>query len=258
MKKLFVLSGVLLFLFFMTGQDGFSQGILKKMKEKTEDKIVKEVFGEESETETNNTESSDQSSSSSKTANKGGEGLTNTAPDVKQNINDAEAAYKNKELTDARYSIRQALLGVEMEMGKKVLEGLPNSVNGLNKVDEEDKVTSASIGFVGLIIERVYRNDDKELRFTVGNDAALLAPANMYLSGAYVQSTDEPNQKQVKFKDYRGVLEYDESSGYKLSVPFGQSSIMIVEGINFANEQEIMGAAEEFDIDKIKKELGEQ
>jgi hypothetical protein len=230
------------------------------MKDKTEDKIVKSIFGEEEETETTpDTETTDPGSSSSKTANKGGGGLTNTSPDVKQNINDAETAYKNKEFVDARYSIRQALLGVEIEMGKKVLEGLPNSVDGLDKVDEDDKVTSASIGFVGLIIERVYRKDDKELRFTVGNDAALLGTANMYLSGAYVQSTDDQNQqKQVKFKDYRGVLEYNEGSGYKLSVPFGQSSIMIVEGINFASEQEIMGAAEAFDIDKIKKELGEQ
>jgi hypothetical protein len=255
MKKLFILSGIFLVLFFMTGQSGYSQGVLKKIKDKTEDKVVDEIFGKDKTTET---ESSDQGSSSSTVTNKGGGGLSNTAPDVKQSISDAETAYKSKDYTDARYSIRQALLGIEMEMGKKVLEGLPTSVNGLNKVDDEDRVTSASVGFIGLIIERVYRNDDKELRFTVGNDAALLSPASMYLSGAYVASTDDQNQKQVKFKDYRGVLEYDEGSGYKLSVPFGQSSVMIVEGVNFASEQEIMSSAEEFDIDKIKKELGEQ
>ena len=254
MKKIFVLSGILLILFFMTGQQGYSQRLLKKIQDKTEDKIVDKIFGEDKEKET---ESSDQRSSSTVT-HKGGEGLTSTAPDVKQNISDAETAYKNKDYTDARYSIRQALLGVEMEMGKKVLDGLPSSVKGLNKVDDEDRVTGATIGFVGLIIERVYRNDDKELRFTVGNDAALLSSANMYVSGAYVTSTDDQNQKQVKYKDYHGVLEYDESSGYKLSVPFGQSSIMIVEGINFTTEQEIMSAAEEFDIEKIKKELGEK
>jgi hypothetical protein len=254
MKKLFILSGIFLVLFFMTGQPGYSQGVLKKIKDKSEDKIVDKIFGEEKETKT---ESSDQGSSSTVT-NKGGGGLSNTAPDVKQSISDAETAYKSKDYTDARYSIRQALLGIEMEMGKKVLEGLPSSVNGLNKVGDEDKVTSASTGFVGLVIERVYRKDDKELRFTVGNDAALLSPVNMYLSGTYVASSDDQNQKQVKFKDYRGVLEYNEGSGYKLSVPFGQSSIMIVEGVNFASEQEIMSSAEEFDIEKIKKELGEQ
>ena len=76
--------------------------------------------------------------------------------------------------------------------------------------------------------------------------------------GAYVASTDDQNQKQVKFKGYNGVLEYNEGSGYKLSVPFGQSSVMIVEGVNYADEKEIMSSAEEFDIDNIKKELGEQ
>jgi hypothetical protein len=253
MKKFFVLSGIFLMMFLITGHQVYSQGVLKKIKDKTEDKIVEGIFGKEKENESGTTGSTDQGSSSSVT-NKGGAGLSNTAPDVKQNISDAESAFKDKKYTETRYAIRQALLGVEMEMGKKVLEGLPNSVNGLKKVDEEDRVTSASIGFVGLIIERVYRNDDKELKFTVGNDAALLAPVNM---GAYVASTDQ-NQKQVKYKGYNAVLEYDEGSGYKLSVPFGQSSVMILEGVNYANEQEIMSSAEEFDIDKIKKELGEQ
>jgi hypothetical protein len=253
MKKLFILSGILLILVFATGQQGYSQGVLKKLKDKTGDKIVEDIFGKDKKTETQ-TESSDQGSSSTVT-NKGGAGLSGTAPDVKQNIGDAETAYKDKKYSDARYAVRQALLGIELEMGKKVLEGLPNTVNGLNKVDDEDKVTSASMGFVGLVIERVYRNNDKELRFTVGNDAALLSPVNM---GAYVASTDDQNQKQVKFKGYNGVLEYNEGSGYKLNVPFGQSSIMIVEGVNYANEQEIMSSAEEFDIEKIKKELGEQ
>jgi hypothetical protein len=250
MKKFFILSGIILILLSVTGLQVYSQGVLKKIKDKAGDKVVEGIFGKEKETQPN-TESSDKGSS---VTNKGGAGLSNTAPDVKKNIGDAETAYKNKNYKDARYAIRQALLGVEMEMGKKVLADLPNSVNGLNKVDEEDRVTSASIGFVGLIIERVYRNNDKELKFTVGNDAALLAPVNM---GAYVASTDQ-NQKQVKLKSYNGVLEYNEGSGYKLSVPFGQSSVMILEGVNYANEQEIMSSAEEFDIDKIKKQLGEQ
>ena len=250
MKKLFILSGIILILLAVTGFQVYSQGVLKKIKDKAGDKVVEGIFGKEKEPETN-TGTSDQGSS---VTNKGGAGLSNTAPDVKQNISDAESAYKNNNYTEARNAIRQALLGVEMEMGKKVLEDLPNSVNGLNKVGEEDKVTSASIGFVGLVIERVYRNNDKELKFTVGNDAALLSPVNM---GAYVASTDQ-NQKQVKLKGYNGVLEYNEGSGYKLSVPFGQSSVLILEGVNYANEQEIMSSAEQFDIDKIKKQLGEQ
>jgi len=184
--------------------------------------------------------------------------LVTTPPDVKENIANAETAYKDKNYVDARYSIRQAILGVEMEIGHNILEDFPGSVKGLNTVPEEDKVTSGGIGFSGLTIERMYRATDQELRITVANDAILLASVNMYLSsGAYATSTEE-NQKRVTFKGYRGVLEYDEYSGYTLSVPFGQSSIFVANGINFASEQEIMAAAEEFDIEKIKKELGEQ
>jgi hypothetical protein len=58
--------------------------------------------------------------------------------------------------------------------------------------------------------------------------------------------------------EYRGVLEYDEYSGYKLSVPFGQSSVMVLEGINIQTENEMITAAEKIDLDNIKKTLGEQ
>jgi hypothetical protein len=70
--------------------------------------------------------------------------------------------------------------------------------------------------------------------------------------------TEDPNQKRTTFKGYEAILEYDEYSGYELSVPFGQSSIMLAKGVNFSNEEELMNAAENIDIEKIKKELGEQ
>ena len=126
-------------------------------------------------------------------------------------------------------------------------------------VPENDNVSSMSIGFVGLLIERVYRAGDQQLKITVGNDAAMLSSVNMYLSsGAYASNTEDHDHKQVKFQDHQGVLAYDDDSGYTLSVPFGQSSILVAEGVNFKDEQEIMAAANEFNIEKIKKSLGEQ
>jgi len=41
-------------------------------------------------------------------------------------------------------------------------------------------------------------------------------------------------------------------------VPIGQSSLIVWECINFATEAEVMSAANVFDIDGIKKMLGEQ
>jgi len=87
-----------------------------------------------------------------------------------------------------------------------------------------------------------------------------MAGINAYLTnGGYAQQTGgQQNWKQTKLKGYRGIIEYDESSGYKLSVPLGQSSLIVYEGVNFASEQEMMKAAEAVDVDGIKKMLGEQ
>jgi hypothetical protein len=83
---------------------------------------------------------------------------------------------------------------------------------------------------------------------------------NMYLSNTgYAQTTGGEQQfKQIKVKGHKGIIEYSEGSGYKISVAVGQSSLIIWEGVNFATEPEITKAAEAFDIDAIKKQLGEQ
>jgi hypothetical protein len=82
----------------------------------------------------------------------------------------------------------------------------------------------------------------------------------MYLAnGGYAQQTNgQQNWKHTKVKGHRAIIEYDESSGYKLSVPLGQSSLIVWEGVNFASEQEMMSAANAFDIDAIKNTLGEK
>jgi hypothetical protein len=256
MKKYQILSVLILTLLFTSilYQTTEAQGILQKVKSKTEDKLLDKVFDEKKEPSSE----AEEPASSRRSGNTKGEGLTQTAPDVIENINGAETAFAQKNFGQSRFNVRQAILGIELEIGEKILAGLPESLDGLPKSDNEDKVTSSGIGFVGLIIERVYRKDDKELRVTIGNDAAMLSAINMYMaSGAYGSSTDQ-NYKQVQFKGHQSVIEYDENSGYKLSVPFGQSSIFIAEGINFETEQSLMSAAENIDIEKIKKDLGEQ
>ena len=66
------------------------------------------------------------------------------------------------------------------------------------------------------------------------------------------------NVKQTKVKSYKAVITYDDSKGYTLLVPLGQSSLIVWECVNFATEQDVMNAANAFDIDGIKKMLGEQ
>jgi len=253
----------------MISKPAASQGLLKKLKRQTEQKVLKKtdemldeaIFGEDNNNPSNpsSTGSNTGSNSGSNTANTTGAGLVNEPPDVLKNISDAEQAFQVKSYGSAKFAVRQAMLGIEMEIGRNILNGLPNSVDGLDKVDDKDQVTSMSYGFVGLMLERVYQGGSKELKVSVGNNSALLSAANMMLaSGAYSTTSSDQNYKQTTFKGYRSVLQFDQSSGYTLSVPFGQSSIFVLNGRNYSTEGEMMDAAEAFDLEPIKKELGEK
>ena len=262
------LSACLVAVLFTFSSSG--QGFVNKLRQKADEaaskaleKKAKEKAGID-DAQTEGTNSNGPSGSSSKNtnrpSNKGGGGLISTPPDVKQHLADAETSYKSGSYGEARYAVQQAMLGVEMEIGKKVLEALPASVSGLDKVEESDQVTSAGYGWSGLTIHREYLKDDKELRTTVANNSAWMSAVNMYMAnGGYAQTTNgEQNWKQIKVKGHKAIIEYDEDSGYKLSVPLGQTSLIVWEGVNFASEQEMVSAANSFDIDGIKNMLGEK
>lgn len=262
MNRKILLLGMLVGLTF----PAFSQGLVGKLKQKAEqaaEKALEKKAEEKTGINTNDNSSSsnpNSSSGSGRPSNKGGGGLVTTPPDVNQNLSDAESAFKSGNYGEARYAVQQAMLGVEMEIGNKVLKSLPETIVGLPKTPEADQVTSTGWGWAGLTIQREYLKDDKQLRTMVANNSVWMASVNMYLAnGGYAQQTNgQQNWKQVKVKGYRGVIEYDDGSGYKLSVPLGQSSLIVWEGVNFANEQEMLSAANAFDIDGIKNMLGEK
>ena len=246
------------------------QGFVNKLKQKADqaaskalERKAKEKIGVNDEPDPGNSDqqqSGNTSETKNRPTNKGGGGLVSTPPDVKQNLADAETSFKAGSYGEARYAVQQAMLGVEMEIGRKVLEMLPQAVSGLDKVAEADQVTSSGYGWAGLTIHRQYLKDDKEFRATVANNSAWMSAVNMYMAnGGYSQTTNgEQNWKQTKVKGHKAIIEYDDSSGYKLSVPLGQTSLIVWEGVNFASEQEMMTAANSFDIDGIKKMLGEK
>ncbi len=258
MKRILLAFGSVVLIVSIATHQASSQNLMEKMKKKAEEAILKKTPAGE-ETKDNQSPAGTSSTGTSGPSNTKGGGLSAKTIDVTQQIADAQTAFGAKKYTDAKYSIRQAILGIELEIGKSILKELPEKIAGLSIVTEEDNVTSSGIGFVGLVIHRVYGPGEKQFTLTIGNDAAMLSAVNMYLAaGAYASTADEQNIQQTKFKDYRAIIEYDESSGYKLSVPFGQSSILVTEGVNFSSEEEFMSASNEIDIENIKKHLGEQ
>ncbi len=245
---------------------------LKKLKDKAKEVAEKKIDGNSSNSTNNNSNSSDNSNNSSeegnsssvkgKPTNKGGGGLKNTEPpDVNQQMLDAEAAHTAAKYSDARYSLQQALMGVEIQLGREILNALPNPVNGLEKDSTQDKVSTAQWGWNNMTIQRVYADQkDKQLTVTIGNNAMYSAWVNLYFNNAYgMQANAETqNMKQVKVKGNKAIIQYSDDKGYTLIVPMGQTSMIVWECINFADENEVMKAANIFDIDGIKKSLGEQ
>ena len=241
-----------------------AQGLLKKIKDKvvnkTIDKEVEKKTGTTPESQTGNDNNSN-NSSSGKPTNKGGGGLTNTEPpDVKAQMAEAETAHGAKNYSDARYSLQQALMGVEIQLGRQILKSLPDTVVKVQADTLKDKVMSTQWGWNNLSIQRVYRKDDKQLTITIGNNSVYSGFVNMYFANAAMveANAEKQNIKQVRVKGNKALIQYEDSKGYTLMMQMGQSSLIVWECINFANEQEVMTAANSFDIDGIKKMMGEQ
>ncbi|MBS1559224.1 MAG: hypothetical protein JST69_10920 [Bacteroidetes bacterium] len=244
-----------------------AQSFLNKLKnkaEKTLEQSVDKKLGinqpQNKTGQTSNPTPGSGGSQSSSGGNQGGAGLISTPPDVKQNLSEAETAYGKSSYGEARYSVQQAMLGVELEIGNQILKSLPTTISGLSYDQKQDQVTSTGWGWAGLTIQRKYPSSNKNFDVTVANNAAWMSAVNMYLtSGGYAQqSGGQQNWKQTRIKGYRAIIEYSESSGYKLSVPVGQSSLVVFEGRSFATEPDMMSACNAVDLDGIKKMLGEK
>jgi hypothetical protein len=241
-------------------------GALKRKAAEIAEKALEKKAG--GQTEAPNTTASGSESDSGNPAagskgrpvNKGGGGLKNsTAPDVTSQISEAEQAFNSGKYSDARFSIQQALLGVELQMGKEILRSLPETVSNLPKDSTQDRVNSSQWGWANLTIFRAYLKDDQQLSVTIGNNALYSGMLDVYFNSAYAQSDGEnQNMKRIKVKDNKAAIKYDDSEGYTVLIPLGQSGLITFQGINFNSEDDMMAAVNTFDINGIKKMLGEQ
>jgi len=261
---------LLLLPLFLFSVSSTSAQIMKKLKDKVNsaadkmiDKKVDEAIGVSHPSGNNSSggvPSARPAGGRNNPQNKGGEGLISTPPNVKEHLGAAEASFGGGKYSEARYAVQQAMLGVELEIGQSILKSLPQAIGDLKYEPSADQVTSTGWGWAGLTIYREYNKDDQQLRFAIANNSAWMQVVSLYFSNVgYAQSTGgQQNWKQTKVHGLRAVIEYDSNSGYKLSVPLGQTSLLIYEGVNFANEAAFMKAAEQIDVAAIKAKLGEK
>ena len=238
--------------------------ILKKLKDKVNqatDKAIGDKTGTNSGNTANPNNGGSTNTTSSRPTNKGGAGLISTPPDVNANMTSSEASFKDNKYSESRFALQQAILGVELQIGQEILKSLPNEVMGLPKIAEKDRVASSGWGWSGLTISRDYQKEDKFLGVGI-QDFSYLGPAwSMFMQGGMMNSqveNEKQKMKNIMVKGNKGVISYDDSKGYTVVVMLTQGSALVWDGVNFASEDEMMKAVNEFDIDRIKKFLGEK
>ncbi|MEM9848560.1 MAG: hypothetical protein AAF847_11765 [Bacteroidota bacterium] len=231
--------------------------LLRKIKQKAEqavDRAVDRVIDKEVDKALGT--DSNQSSDSGYNSNIDGQGKKLTPPDVAMNITQANEAVSNAQYSEAKFAIQQALLGVELEIGYEILDGLPTTIDGMNFLEAEDRVSSTGFGFAGFTVGRIYEGSKKALNFSiVSNNLLITSYSSMINSGSYANS--EGDYKSVMVDGNKGILQYN-NGNYELGIPLGQSSLLVIECDGFTDEQAVMNAVNQFKINDIKALLGEQ
>ena len=86
----------------------------------------------------------------------------------------------------------------------------------------------------------------------------MLSMYNMYLSNPMYMNNPDGNHKVVRINSYKAVIESKDNGRFAVAIPFGQSSLFVLDLVNYSSEEGVISAAENFDIDKYKQLLGEQ
>jgi hypothetical protein len=257
MKKICMYCVTLIFALHIQNE---GQGqFLKKLKEK-----VNQITNNNNSSNSQNNSSNTSSQNNNGPVNKTGAGITNTPPpDIPLNMDNAQKAMQGSNYSQARYALEQAIQGVEIKLGKQILQSLPTTVDGLTRDDSKSVVTSNQFGWSNMTMQTVYGDGkDKQMTVSIGTLPLYAGLVNMYFMNntTYVQENGQqnPNIKQTQVKGEKAIIQFDQSKGYTLIAELGQSTVMVWECVNFATEDEVMSAANSFDLDSIKKQMGEQ
>jgi len=252
---------LLLVVFSCLGHFDCDAQLMKKLKQKAGKGLLKEIGVDEKKDKPVAEEVPDNSSNNTNRANNTrGSGLKLAPPDVLANISDARSSLDSKSYSQVRFSIQEAMRGVELQIGEQVLASFPEDVSGLDYFDDQDQILTSGVGFAGLNIGRNYGADDQQLEVLINNNSVMVSSINAYMTNpAYMQSgqSDGTEYKRTTVQGNKALIEYSDYSGYQLSVPLGQSTLFIMKFINFESEDTVMAASDEFDLSAIKSMLGE-
>jgi hypothetical protein len=180
-------------------------------------------------------------------------GITGRAQDFAKQIADAKSSYSSGKLADAHFSLEQAIQEIDMIVGKEVLKLLPEKMNDMDAVTNDDQV-SANVGFVGATVHRGYGNAGSQVEIISNSPliSSLNTFLNMPLMGGLMRNS---TTKVVKIQGYKSRLEKqgDNENGkpnYQLQIPFKSALITIT--ANGMDEGQVTTFANSIPLDKIQ------
>ncbi len=255
MKLFYQVFAFLLLMSFIAVQPSHAQlgGLGKKLKKAAEKALQDEIGIGDTDVPDTSPTGNDNSNTNTNTSNVKGKKLS--PPDINELLDNAKAALAREQYSNARYEVKEAVKGVELEIGYQILESMPKSVEGLSSNEEDDGIVSTGMGFVGLVINRYYEGGNQRITSTIGNNSAMGASYSYMMNSGYASNND--NMKSLTIQGYRGTLSFDGNNTYTLGIPFAQSSVFILECKGFGGEDELKQAAENFDIAKFEDLLSD-
>lgn len=176
------------------------------------------------------------------------------AQDVEKYITQANSAYASGQLDVSRTAIQDALRELDIKIGNEIIAMLPATINGMGSVVNQDNITDASNGMVGLMVNREWHKDPERLNFSIMGNSPLLSGINAMLAMPMMLGANA-NQKKITVEGYKALFEkrIDENNqvqGYNLMVPVNNSLIQF-EYSGTASENDFMNMVGQVPIKNI-------
>jgi len=148
------------------------------------------------------------------------------AQDANALLDNASAEYTSGNLENARFNLQQMLQEINQAIGRDILALLPDAMNGMEKVEEEDNVSGINAGFAGLFVNRNYKAETRDASIEIVSDSPLLGALNLMLNMPVFLGGD-PNQKRIKIDGQKALLTKNTGGegavNYNVQLAFGST-----------------------------------
>mgnify|MGYP006279986817 CR=1 FL=1 len=175
--------------------------------------------------------------------------LQGQTQDVAGLLSTARTDYQSGNLENARFSLQEALNGINQAIGRDMLALMPEKLGALEKDEEQDNVTGVNTGFAGLFVNRHYAGQDQSASVEIVSDSPLIGGIKTLLSMPAFLMKD-PNQKRIKVDGQKALLTRNESEtsvGYEVQLVFG-STLFTFRTDGFDSENEVMAMLQQIPV----------